>query len=144
MAVVPELAGCSAFGETEEEALSEVKVAIGLWLETARGEGREIPEPTGPSFSFPAMPRTVMTDPFSVYVVRVPRLCCRRSLPPIARHRPGIPHRGRTSRKRLFIGRPCYPPHQHRMRFNAPHISTHGRAPRGPPGPPRTPNPYPG
>jgi len=24
----PELAGCSAFGETEEEALSEVKVAI--------------------------------------------------------------------------------------------------------------------
>lgn len=28
IAVVPELAGCSAFGETEEEALSEVKVAI--------------------------------------------------------------------------------------------------------------------
>lgn len=42
IAVVPELAGCSAFGETEEEALSEVKVAIGLWLETARQEGREI------------------------------------------------------------------------------------------------------
>ncbi|WP_238320307.1 type II toxin-antitoxin system HicB family antitoxin [Methanoculleus bourgensis] len=33
---------CSAFGETEEEALAEVKVAIGLWLETARQEGREI------------------------------------------------------------------------------------------------------
>ncbi|WP_366515175.1 type II toxin-antitoxin system HicB family antitoxin [Methanoculleus sp.] len=47
MAVVPELAGCSAFGETEEEALSEVKVAIGLWLDTAREEGREIPEPGG-------------------------------------------------------------------------------------------------
>ncbi|WP_214041494.1 type II toxin-antitoxin system HicB family antitoxin [Methanoculleus sp.] len=47
IAVVPELAGCSAFGETEEEALSEVKVAIGLWLDTARGEGREIPEPSG-------------------------------------------------------------------------------------------------
>ena len=28
IAVVPELPGCSAFGETEEEALSEVKVAI--------------------------------------------------------------------------------------------------------------------
>jgi predicted RNase H-like HicB family nuclease len=47
VAVVPELPGCSAFGETEEEALSEVKVAIDLWLDTARQEGREIPEPSG-------------------------------------------------------------------------------------------------
>jgi len=47
IAVVPELAGCSVFGETEEGALSEVKVAIDLWLETARGDGREIPEPSG-------------------------------------------------------------------------------------------------
>ena len=47
IAVVPELPGCSAFGETEEEALSEVKVAIGLWLDTVRQEGREIPEPSG-------------------------------------------------------------------------------------------------
>ena len=47
IAVVPELPGCSAFGETEEEALPEVKVAIGLWLDTAREEGREIPEPSG-------------------------------------------------------------------------------------------------
>ncbi|WP_242405214.1 type II toxin-antitoxin system HicB family antitoxin [Methanoculleus bourgensis] len=41
MAAVPELAGCSAFGETEGEALSEVNVAIDLWIETARGAGRE-------------------------------------------------------------------------------------------------------
>lgn len=47
IAAVPELAGCSAFGETEEEALSEVKVAIGLWLDIARQEEREIPEPSG-------------------------------------------------------------------------------------------------
>ncbi len=46
IAVVPELPGCSAFGETEEEALGKVKVAIDLWLETAREEGREIPEPS--------------------------------------------------------------------------------------------------
>ena len=45
IAVVPELAGCSAFGETEEETLSEVKVAIGLWLETAREKGRRSPVP---------------------------------------------------------------------------------------------------
>lgn len=47
IAVVPELSGCSAFGKTEEEALGEVKVAIDLWLDTARTEGREIPEPSG-------------------------------------------------------------------------------------------------
>jgi predicted RNase H-like HicB family nuclease len=45
IAVVPELAGCSAFGETEESALSEVKIAINLWLETAKNEGRHIPRP---------------------------------------------------------------------------------------------------
>ncbi len=45
IATVPELPGCSAFGETEEEALKEVKVAIDLWLETAEKEGREIPLP---------------------------------------------------------------------------------------------------
>ena len=37
--------GCSAFGETEEEALKEIKVAIDLWLETAQKEGRGIPQP---------------------------------------------------------------------------------------------------
>jgi len=47
IAVVPELPGCSAFGETEEEALKEIKVAMDLWLETARMEGRKIPQPAG-------------------------------------------------------------------------------------------------
>ena len=39
IATVPELAGCSAFGETEEDALKEVMTAIDLWLETARNMG---------------------------------------------------------------------------------------------------------
>jgi predicted RNase H-like HicB family nuclease len=47
IAIVPELPGCSAFGATEEESLEEVKVAIELWLETAKKERREIPEPLG-------------------------------------------------------------------------------------------------
>lgn len=47
IAVVPELPGCSAFGETEESALEEVKLAIDLWLKTAKSEGREIPKPQG-------------------------------------------------------------------------------------------------
>ena len=47
VAVVPELPGCSAPGETEEEALNEVLITIQLWLETAEKEGREIPSPRG-------------------------------------------------------------------------------------------------
>ena len=43
IAIVPELPGCSAFGETEEKALSEVKIAMRLWLTTAREIGRAIP-----------------------------------------------------------------------------------------------------
>lgn len=38
IAVVPELPGCSAFGETEEEALKEVKVAMELRLVVERAE----------------------------------------------------------------------------------------------------------
>ena len=45
IAVVPELPECSAFGETEEEALEEVKTAMNLWLETAKKERRKIPKP---------------------------------------------------------------------------------------------------
>jgi predicted RNase H-like HicB family nuclease len=45
IAIVPELPGCSAFGRTEEDALREVKVAMQLWLETAKEIGREIPTP---------------------------------------------------------------------------------------------------
>jgi predicted RNase H-like HicB family nuclease len=42
---VPELPGCSAFGETEERALLEIKLAMQLWLEAAREIGRVIPVP---------------------------------------------------------------------------------------------------
>jgi predicted RNase H-like HicB family nuclease len=45
IAVAPDLPGCSAFGETEEAALEEIKTAQKLWLETAQEEGIAIPEP---------------------------------------------------------------------------------------------------
>ena len=47
IAVVPDLPGCTAFGEAEEEALAEIKLAISLWIDTAREEGRMIPSPSG-------------------------------------------------------------------------------------------------
>jgi len=47
IAVVPELPGCSAFGDTEDDALKEVMTAMELWIQTAKEEGREIPKPKG-------------------------------------------------------------------------------------------------
>jgi predicted RNase H-like HicB family nuclease len=46
IAVIPDLPGCSAFGETEEEAIKEVKIAQELWIKTAKKEGRKIPRPS--------------------------------------------------------------------------------------------------
>ncbi len=44
---VPELPGCMAHGDTQEEALANTKEAIQLWLDTARDFGDPIPEPKG-------------------------------------------------------------------------------------------------
>jgi predicted RNase H-like HicB family nuclease len=46
IADIPDLSSCSAFGETPEEALAQVRIAQRAWLETARREGKPIPEPS--------------------------------------------------------------------------------------------------
>lgn len=43
IATVPELAGCMADGETQEEVLKNINTVISEWLETARLLGRDIP-----------------------------------------------------------------------------------------------------
>lgn len=45
IADVPDLRYCSAWGETYEDALREVRVAIELHLDTLREDGRPIPTP---------------------------------------------------------------------------------------------------
>jgi len=45
VARVPELENCHSHGTTPEEALSNVRDAIDLWIETARSEKIPIPEP---------------------------------------------------------------------------------------------------
>ncbi|MBW4659889.1 MAG: type II toxin-antitoxin system HicB family antitoxin [Drouetiella hepatica Uher 2000/2452] len=45
IADIPDLKYCSAFGDTEEEALREVLQAKAVWLETAAVEHKPIPEP---------------------------------------------------------------------------------------------------
>ena len=47
IAEVPELPGCTADGETYQEALANVEVIIQEWIETAKERGRTIPEPKG-------------------------------------------------------------------------------------------------
>ena len=45
IADIPELPYCSAFGETPQEAVTEVLVARDLWLDAAHDADRPIPEP---------------------------------------------------------------------------------------------------
>ena len=52
VAVVPELPGCMAHGETQELALANAKDAQELWLDTAREFGDPIPEPKGRRLAF--------------------------------------------------------------------------------------------
>jgi len=40
---VPELPGCTAHGENENEAINNVNDAIDLWLEVAKSEKKQIP-----------------------------------------------------------------------------------------------------
>ena len=46
IATVPDLRGCSAWGDTPEKALTEVQIAKELWLEVARENHMPIPEPS--------------------------------------------------------------------------------------------------
>lgn len=45
LATVTELPGCMSDGDTQEEALANVRDAINAWLATAERIGREIPVP---------------------------------------------------------------------------------------------------
>jgi len=45
IADIPDLKSCSAFGETPDQALEEVLLAKESWLESAKANGRPVPEP---------------------------------------------------------------------------------------------------
>ena len=46
VALAPDLPGCSAFGETQGEALEELEHAIGGWIAAALAAGEAVPEPS--------------------------------------------------------------------------------------------------
>jgi predicted RNase H-like HicB family nuclease len=45
IADAPALKSCSAFGDTPEQAVAELQIAMEAWLEVAREKGLPIPEP---------------------------------------------------------------------------------------------------
>lgn len=47
IAEVPELPGCMAHGDTQDEALHQAQQAMAAWIEVARETGRAVPEPRG-------------------------------------------------------------------------------------------------
>lgn len=60
VATVPDLPGCTADGETMEQAIADVQGAIDAWMETAREMGRPIPEPgAGRAEMRQRLPRTL-------------------------------------------------------------------------------------
>jgi predicted RNase H-like HicB family nuclease len=46
IAIASDHKGCSAFGETPQQVLRELEVAMDLWLEVAHRDSAPIPEPT--------------------------------------------------------------------------------------------------
>ncbi len=47
VAEIPELPGCMAHGSTQELALKNAQAAISLWLDVAKDNGDDIPQPKG-------------------------------------------------------------------------------------------------
>ncbi|MCC5629057.1 type II toxin-antitoxin system HicB family antitoxin [Nostoc sphaeroides] len=45
IAEVPELPGCTADGDTYQEALHNVELVMQEWIETAKDLGRPVPQP---------------------------------------------------------------------------------------------------
>ena len=52
IAEVPELPGCMAHGDSQDEALKNVNDAMQLWIDTAREFGDPIPQPKGERLIF--------------------------------------------------------------------------------------------
>jgi predicted RNase H-like HicB family nuclease len=49
IAIAPDLPGCSAWGDTKIEALTELDAAIAVWIEASIAAGNPIPAPSNPA-----------------------------------------------------------------------------------------------
>jgi antitoxin HicB len=64
VATAPDLPGCSAFGETQEEVLTELQHAIRAWIAAANAAGNPIPAPS---------PLKNQPKPSGKILIRIPR-----------------------------------------------------------------------
>jgi predicted RNase H-like HicB family nuclease len=51
IAVARDLPGCSAWGESREDALTELRAAIDVWISAAKAAGNPIPAPSRPALT---------------------------------------------------------------------------------------------
>ena len=49
IAIAPDLPGSSAWGETETEAMNELRTVIQLWIKAAKKAGNAVPKPSDPT-----------------------------------------------------------------------------------------------
>ncbi|MER9901579.1 type II toxin-antitoxin system HicB family antitoxin [Mesorhizobium sp. M0130] len=67
IALAPDLPGCSAFGESREEALSELLHAIKAWAAAARAAGNPVPEPSKPAHKAQFSGKTLLRMPVDLH-----------------------------------------------------------------------------
>ncbi|WP_287209037.1 type II toxin-antitoxin system HicB family antitoxin [Mesorhizobium sp.] len=67
IAIAPDLPGCSAFGESREEALSELLHAIEAWVAAARAAGNAVPEPSKPAHKAQFSGKTLLRMPVDLH-----------------------------------------------------------------------------
>lgn len=75
MGEVPQLSGCAAHGDSQEEALRNAQEAISLWIETAKEFGDSIPEPVGRRLVFAWRHASIMDDATSAFTAEAPQSC---------------------------------------------------------------------
>jgi predicted RNase H-like HicB family nuclease len=73
IALAPDLPGCSAFGETRDEALNEVRDAIEAWIGAARAAGNPIPAPSAPQPDYTHSGRVLVRMPKALHAQLVER-----------------------------------------------------------------------
>jgi predicted RNase H-like HicB family nuclease len=67
IATAPDLPGCSAFGPTPEQALSELRDAIAAWIEAANNAGNPVPEPSQPGLQPQASGKVLLRMPRTLH-----------------------------------------------------------------------------
>jgi predicted RNase H-like HicB family nuclease len=67
IAIAPDLPGCSAFGESEAEALSELDMAIDAWIGAAKDVGNVVPAPSRPALRSPHSGKVLVRMPRSLH-----------------------------------------------------------------------------